>query len=220
MYLYDKKNNYFDVYAMSPKVMEIFDYRKNEMKIIPEKRQILEAYEWSQDFQDARVLEKFSRKFNKDSIALEDLLVRSDTLLRFLKAKEEGNEDLLNAYFSGIYDGSNVARIQDLTRMRYFLLTLKRYEKAPNDDRCAAMKNIIELPNTLYYLQMLIQGHFEMLDGVNIRREIELFQIDKIDELSFETLRKTDRCGITLEALDETNKKAVNDAKVLRYIRR
>ncbi len=82
------------------------------------------------------------------------------------------------------------------------------------------MEEIIQLPESLYLLQLLEQGRFALFDGKDISEQLALYTLAKINEVSMEELQKMDVCGITQDVYSRTIQKAENHAHLLKLIKR
>lgn len=78
----------------------------------------------------------------------------------------------------------------------------------------------MELPESLYFLQMLEQGKFSLLIDKDIIEQLDLFSLAHIDEINLEELRKMDACGISRNTFEEIIAKSENDECVLKLIKK
>ncbi len=224
MFLYDKKDNALDVYSLTGNKQAMTEYRQRKMLEIPERDRVLVAESYSHDMSEAPLFEFYAKQFDTTIIPMEYAnSTRNGLRYHFLKtnqASKKNKETLLDSYYFGHLSDRSVARIQDLNRLRYFLLYKTTYSAQPYDNKFKNLKDIIELPESLYLLQMLEQGKFSLLEDKDISDQLSLFSVSYIDELSLDELRKIDKCGITQNAYEKALMKAANDAHVLQLIRK
>jgi len=224
MYLYDKKEKSLDVYSFDANQWVMFEYRERQMLQIPEKNRVLVAEAYSHDVGESPLFEFYANRFDETIIPMEYANSKRDELryhfLRTGKTSKRNREILLDSYYFGHLSDRNVARLQDINKLRYFLLNKTTYSAELYNNRIKKLENIIELPESLYLLQMLEQGKFSLIGDKNISEQLDLFNISQIGELSLDELKKIDAYGITQNAYEQTLAKAENDAHVLRLIRK
>ncbi|MBO5096023.1 MAG: hypothetical protein J6B98_04035 [Bacilli bacterium] len=224
MFLYDKKENSIDVYSFNGNTEAMIAYRQKEMLQIPEKDRVVVAESYSYDMGEAPLFEQYAEHFDTKIIPMEYANLKKDCfryhfLVSNITSKRNKNI-LLDSYYSGQLSDRNVARIQDINKLRYFLLSKVIYDAEIYDNRKKILKDIIELPESLYLLQMLEQGKFSLLTDKDITEQLDLFSLAHIDEISFEELRKMDACGISRNTFEEIIAKSENDEYVLKLIKK
>lgn len=159
MFLYDKKDNKLDVYSFNENKDAMVEYRQNEMLAIPERERVVVAESYSYDMSDAPLFEFYAKQFDTTIIPMEEANSKKDELRYHLlkkgKTSKRNQEILLDSYYYGHLSDRNIVRIQDLNKLRYYLLYRSTYTAQPYDNRLKRMDNIIELPESLFLLQML-----------------------------------------------------------------
>ena len=129
---------------------------------------------------------------------------------------------MLDGYVYGHLSNNRVVQIQYDEMIKYYLLTRTHYHFEGSDSygKYYRMEDIIQLPESLYLLQLIEQGRFNLLDGKNVAEQLALYSLSKINEISFEELQKMDACGITDDICTRVINKADNDSHVLQLIRK
>ena len=142
-------------------------------------------------------------------------------LLKHCYIADTNRDNLLNAYYYGYYVSKDITKIKYLNMLKFFLFTSNQY----NNNFYFSSKNIkyitdiIELPESLYLLQLIEQQRFSLIGNKDISEQLSLFTIFKTNEISFDELKKVDACGITDNAYDITIKKAEEDKHILKLIK-
>lgn len=224
MFLYDKKENSIDVYTFNGNSEAMIEYRQNQMLQIPERQRVVVAESYSYDMGEAPLFEQYAEHFDTKIIPMEYANLKKDCfryhfLVPNITSKRNKNI-LLDSYYSGQLSDKTVARIQDINKLRYFLLSKVVYDAEIYDNRKKILKDIIELPESLYLLQMLEQGKFSLLTDKDITEQLDLFSLEHINEISFEELRRMEACGLSNNTFEEILTKSENDASVLKLIKK
>lgn len=234
MFLYDKKENSLDVFSFTACNDDLKCYRITQMKQIPKTERIFVAETHIGQYDDSLLLEAYTGETFNDKIlsasyADNDSEERKNSnayrryhVLKSDHRSKSHNELLLNYYVSGYLTDRSVVQIQYPEIMKYYLLINARYDLIHSDDygKNYMMNDIIQLPKSLYLLQLLEQGRFTSLDGKDISEQLALFTLEKINEVTLEEIKKMDSCGITQDAYSKAIKKAENDAYILKLIKK
>ena len=235
MILYDNKGKSLDVYEFNANEDDLTTYRKEQMKKIPEKERILVAEtRVPSPFSRTRPLfESYTGKEYKSAILTSDRADDEDQKNRNIyggyhvlkndtRLCDRYKKKLVDSYCHGDLLDRNVIQIQYPEMMKYLLLYLQQYDYLGEYDngRNYRMSKIIQLPESLYLLQLIEQGRFASLDGKNIDEQLTLYSLSKINEINFEELQKMDTCGITQNAYARVIDKANSDSHVLRLIKK
>ena len=235
MILYDNKGKTLDVYEFNANEDDLTTYRKEQIKKIPEVERILVAEtRVSSPFRcTSPLFEGFTGKEYNNIILTSDCVddenqknrniygvynvLKNDTTLCNQHKKE-----LLDSYCHGNLIDRNVIQIQYPEMKKYLLLYLQQYDYLGEYDngRNYRMSKIIQLPESLYLLQLIEQEKFASLAGKNIDEQLTLYSLSKINEISAEELQKMDICGITQNAYARVIDKANSDSHVLRLIKK
>lgn len=224
MFLYDKKENSIDVYSFDENKESMTEYRKSKMLEIPERDRVVVAESYNYDMGESPVFEFYAKKFDTTIIPMKYVNFKNGSLsyhfLKTGKTSKRNKKILLDSYYFGNLSDRNVARIQDLNKLRYFLLSKTVYSAQLYDNRFKKLEDIIELPESLYLLQMLEQGKFSLLKNKDISEQLSLFYVSYINELSLEELKKMDACGITNNTYEQILIKTENDAHLLKLLKK
>lgn len=216
MFLYDKKESSLDIYKFSGKQEALRDYRVEQMRQIPAINQVVVAKTIIPEHEDTPLFEK--PHIESQIIPMESAnSIHGDCyhLLDGGITSPKSKEALLNTYYQGQLSHCKVVTIQDENQLRYFLLRLANYITAHHNDRKRIMKDIIELPEALYLLQLLEQEKFHLIGDRNVKEQLDLFSIEQVGEVSLDELPKM----ITQSAYTKTIEKANRDAKILSLLK-
>lgn len=223
MFLYDKKEKSLDVYSFVEDSQAIREYRQSKILEIPERDRVVVAESYSQDMSEIPLFEFYAEQFDINTIPMEYVNSQEKNLRYHLlkkgKTSKRNRDILLDKFYSGELTDRNIARIQDLDKIRYYLLYEKTYKAQAYDNRLKRMKNIIELPESLYLLQMLEQEKFSLLEDKDILEQLSLFSLTHLDELGLSEIKRMADCGLTNNSYEQIIGKASNDAHVLNLIK-
>ncbi len=234
MFLYDKKEKSLDVYDFTANKDDLIDYRMTQMEQIPESERIFVAETHIDPYGDLLLFEKYTGKtFNYEVLSASyadnysEERKKSDVYRRYHVLKSDNrskrnNEMLLDYYVFGHLADRSVVQIQYPEIIKYYLLKRTSYDFVGSDEygKNYKMEDIIQLPESLYLLQLLEQDKFTSFDGKDISEQLELYTLAKVNEISMEELQKMDACNITQDAYLKTIKKAENDSHVLKLIKK
>lgn len=224
MYLYDKKDKTIDVYSFDANEIVMKAYRETQMQQIPENKRVYIAESYSPELSTTPILALSEKELDQRIFSMEEANSRQDNgnyhLLSSDKTSRRNREILLDSFYYGHLSNRNVARIHDLEQIRYFLLEQTTYIPELYNRRIRTLKNIIELPESLYLLQMLEQGKFSPISNHDFSEQLELFSVAHIDEISLEELAKMDVCGITENAYESTLNKTTEHAPVIQLCKK
>ena len=140
-----------------------------------------------------------------------------------ISKKNHGNMALLNNYIHGLYSLNDVAKIIYPGSEKYFLFT-EKYNVVDSDMyadiKTYIMRNIIQLPESLYKLQLLENGNFNGLSIEDISEQLDLFELRELDSIDKETIRKMDLYGVSDQLYYKTMNKVEKDSKKLQLIKK
>lgn len=235
MLLYEDKKNKIGIYEFVPKNMyDFFEYKTDELKKVDDEEKIYYAESRIGSYSDPVFSKNMIKIKNSDFLdsevdcddeALERrALISNPYYNRLLISKRNHkNLDLLEKYIHGNFESSDVVRIKYPNLLKYFLLT-EAYLIVDNeydfDEKLCIMKNIIQLPESLYKLQLLENGNFEKLSGEDYSEQLDLFTLNQLDEIDKETVRKMDLYRIGNQSFYKTMQKVENDTKKLQLIKK
>lgn len=217
MYLYDKHENKLDLYLLKPLETQLCEYRKQEMKKIPGDATIFTATTAS-GFGSYKIFELYEDKLDSELLPIENVNGNYHKLEPdFLVNMYETKEMLLSFYYYGYLKDNRIAKIQDLKKIRYFLLNQTKYMSGNGVD---VIKGIIEIPESLYLLSLIEQEKFSLIGNKDVSDQLNLFKIEQLKEFDLETLEKMDVMGIFPDNYSNIVKKAENDSHILKLIKK
>lgn len=219
MLLYDRKEKTIDVYEFLADANDLFNYRKQQMEKISKEKTFYIATAYPRDKDDKPILEKRDNSFNSNIIPMWRL--NSSQHFHFFNTDDKISEGqkqlLLDRLYNGEFDKNKIARVKD-DKLRYFLLKSTEYHKdilsASFDKRI--LEDIIEVPESLYYLQLLLQEKFSFLEDKNISEQLALFNLNYVDEFNVEELEKIDKLNVVPGAFDRVINKAARDSVIIK----
>ena len=224
MYLYEKNNNDINIYNMFPNLEMLYCYRKEMMSKMGDnylydgleilnndnEKPLFELYESELD-NIILPIEKVNSKYNDDYDRNHELVMSDKS---FYKKGE-----ILTKYFYNTYRNNNVVKIQDLNKLRYFILTNKQYLTDENNKLLKVMSDIIEIPENLYVLHMLEQNKFDLINNYNYEEQLKFFNLKYIDKINFDDLRRLEWFGIGKNLYDNALKLSEQDEKVIKILK-
>lgn len=89
-----------------------------------------------------------------------------------------------------------------------------------NGKKIMRVEDIIEIPKSLYLLQLLEQEKFTLIAKEDISEQLKLFNFSYVNSLTLEELQRMDECGITEDAYSKTINKSNNDKHILRLLKK
>lgn len=240
MFLYDKKDNSIDVYDFTASEENLEKFRKEQMEQIPQDERIMFAETHVKLYGETPLLKAHIGKNFNNEILLSDYadneeIKDTDKYGRYHVLKNDKGNDkendkendkkheiLLDLYIHGQFTDRSVVRIQYPEIMKYYLLRRISYGYLGEYDggKNFKMEDIIQLPESLYLLQLLEQGRFTLLEDKDITKQLELYTLSKIYEVSLEELQKMDTYGITKNSYSNTITKAESDKQFLKRIKK
>ncbi len=216
MFLYDKKDNSIDVYSLSRNAQGIRDYKIEQMGRIPVER-CLYTEEVVSSFQDVPTLFKKNLDLN---IVAKSELIGKDKSIKY-NTDLDDCAHLLEWFYSDKCVNRPVARVQDTKKLMYLLIASNDIRSIEENGKVIKrIEDIIEIPKSLYLLQLIEQEKFSMINGEDISEQLGLFDYSYINNISVEELQKIDTCGITEDAYSRVMTKADNDRHILKVLKK
>ena len=216
MYLYDKMYDKLDIYGLRPKEDSLYKYKIEEMKKIPSDKTIFHGVT-NLGIENYKIFELYEDKFDSEVISMENAngsyhKLKTDSLINMGINKY----NLLDFYsFLNLKD-NKIARIQDLKKIRYFLLNQTKYITCGKTE---VLKGIVEIPESLYLLSLIEQEKFSLLGNKSISEQLKLFKIELLKEIDLKSIGTMHNIGILPEGYSGIMKKAENDAYILEFIK-
>ena len=217
MFLYDKKDKTIDVFTLTHNPQEIRNYKIEQMKKIPVDERGLFTEEIVPSFQSTPVL--FKKNLYSEVIPCSELIGTNKSLNYNTDATDVA--DLLEWFYSEKYNDRPVARISNLKKLKYLLVASNCIDaREENDKVIMKIEDIIEIPKSLYLLQLLQQEKFSIISGEDIYEQLDLFNFSYVDNINLDELQKMDACGITENAYSRIINKANNDKHILKLLKK
>lgn len=217
MYLYDKKENKLDIYDLIPNIKELYEYRAEQMKQIPEKDMIIRGVTGT-GIESYKILQDYENKFDTEILPIENVNGMFHKLEPdYLNNSETNRKKLLELFYSGYFINKKIARIQDLKKIRYLLLKHSEYRYYPGK---ATLDEIIEIPESLYLLSLIEQEKFSLIGNKNISEQLKLFKLEQTKSIDLDTLERIDYIGLAPDCYTKAIKKSRNDAHILKLMQR
>ena len=141
-------------------------------------------------------------------------------MLPYTEEKKKKKE-LIKRYYDGKYTDKKVARVL-YDKVRYYLLTQDKYIDAKFRAYTKYLKGIIQIPESLYMLQLFEQGKYDVLinQGLDITKILELYKLDNFGYVEEDELINFDRCEITTNSHTKVLEKAKRDSKLIDMFKR
>lgn len=224
MKLYDRNGDKLTVYNLTAKDEDLTQYRLTKMEQIPKKDRFFKAEPHLAPYGNTLLFEYYTNEDNKGKVikATEaDSRKSSDLYGRYyhILKKAKTNKKLLSDYYSGYLVSRNVVRIQYLDMMKYFLLSEEyRYLGEYDDGKIYKMRGIMQIPESLYLLQLIEQERFENLDKKDIIEQLEFYWLSKISEFNMDELKKMDEFGVANGAYQKAIHKSKTDKHILNIL--
>lgn len=226
MYIYNINKNILEVYKLNQNKKAITNYKKEQMNLIDEDKQILYTETYSGIFGETLVFEDYLNSSSQEPISIEeankeipDRRGNYHKLLPSNMTKEE-RVSLLEEYYLGKLTNCNVIKIKDKTKIRYLLLKNHKYEKSSAKPTCKTLKEIIEIPKSLYLLQLLEQGKFQLLNQEDIQEQLSMYTIELFRTINLYDLENIDLCELSENVYQNAINKSKNTNHILKRIKK
>ena len=227
MLIYDQKGNNIDVYTMNPKVEELKKYRRNVMR-----RQKIEDMFYSLKTNCKETIESISRgsevdikilNFDKDSITGERLWSNLQLMGNVEPCEKEVQQEIIEKYIDGVYDSVKPVKVSDCNWDDLKCVELNRLLKTSgarivtknSQGNVWEIKNMINLPRSLYLLHLLQQGKYGELISENITKQLSLFDIEYLKSVNILDIKDMIETGLVSGTLFNAVEKANIGSKIL-----
>ena len=211
MFLYEKEGKDMKVYSLKKDEQALREYRMNQMKQIRAGRRCFYTTEVVESLRDDPTL--LRRNFETDITPYSELVDK----LRYNTDKEDCDA-LLREYYRGDYTNRSVAVIDYYKKLRYLLMVTisPRYAGYPRKNTLC-IDDLVELPESLYFLQLLERGKYNLLAEKDVSEQLQYFDFHFVDSFNEQELQKMIKCGIlsneTLQETLDSNQQAVQFLK-------
>lgn len=221
MYLYDKKGNKIEVYSIKPNQEKIYSYKKEQIESIPEDKRFLKALTNS-----TKVLEEGLR--NKEvcqtSLSYSEKYLFHKLMYYYISSEEKERQLTLLENYYNTTSCSNVMKVINprYNGIEYLLLMELKYRKIDKIGDMYAMSDIINIPKTLYDLELFFTGKHELIKIEDFYDKKELFDIsdEPLAIFDYNQIKKLDELGLTDTSKQQVNNKIEASQKILSLIKR
>lgn len=215
MFLYNKLDNHVEVFSLTRDEDKIRKYRIEQMKNIPFDKRCLYSEEVVASYDDNPLLAKTDLDLN---IILESDLVGEGKVLGY-NTDSDDCVDLLERFYIDKYLKRPIARVDALRDLRYLLIAADYVNTRKNGSKIIMrIEDIIELPKSLYLLQLFEQEKFGIIGDEDLSSQLALFNFQSLNKISLDELKKMDEACITDEAYQRVIAKCENDKPILKQL--
>lgn len=218
MFLYDKKDKTIDVFTLTHNPQEIRNYKIEQMEKIPAHKRALFTEEIVSNCKSIPVL--FAKDLYSEVIDISELRGPNKSLL--YNTDMEDVADLLEWFYQSEYtQDKQVARVSDFKMLKYLLIAGNYFSsREENGKTILKVEDIIQIPKSLYLLQMLQQEKFSAISNEDISEQLSLFNCSYVNNINLDEVQKMDECGITENAYSKIINKANNDKHILKLLKK
>lgn len=199
MFLYDKKQNSIEVYSLKTTKEALIAFRKEELKRI--EHPILSADLLDYSYTPILPFEMYKGEYRKQVLSYNSLDTSGSDLhrhrIQVSSQSKRNKEILLDSYYYGFLGDREIACVRQNNDFRYFLLKNNKYTVSPQHNVYMTMDDIIELPESLYILQMIEQEYFNFVSNNELSKVLEIYDLKYLDSLDVSIIEKMDSFGIT-----------------------
>lgn len=199
MQLFNINGDKIEVYGLFPKSEKIKLYKMQEMEKINDDERVMRARTNYHRPLESPELSVFLRYLNQDK----DDNFGENFWHKFEHSGKRRQEMVLNNYYEGKFDkeSSNLVRvIDDCTNqiIKYLLLTNLRYHFYESGGEITTMPDIIEVPESLYLLHLIMQERFSLVTDKNIIEQLNCFDLTDNPSESFDIKKVEEMCKLGL----------------------
>lgn len=220
MFLYENNDQFIDIYKLEPELEEIKKYRIDEMEKIPQNKRVWVAQTNSVNH---KILETSGISISYDKLnckALSDILFTfSHSFKTSRKLKQ--NKQYLQYYYEDDEFIYRLCKIRKDSEWMYILFLEDEYTFSMTANESYTMDGIINIPESLYLLEALLQGNFNLLGDKDITEQLKLFDIQHIGRINTDILKNICEYQLLTDSYDSiihrtnVNKDVVNKVKKL-----
>jgi len=237
MYLFDRSGDNIDIYTMDPIFKGIKEYKKQEMEKIPFEHRILRI---ETNAKDLPFNKKFPLQPNTHPIDIEN------SKLTYSNKKVIGSEyhklgvtpgapsnldfveEKMKEYYFGNYNASQMVRVykfeENKKRLNFvlYLLLNNYYIKEKENSNVQYIENIINIPESLYLLELLSRGQYSLLDNKDITEQLKLFNISEgpVKTYSLQELEEIGKYGFDPYAVPKALHNVEESKSIFERVRR
>lgn len=226
MYIYNKNKDKIEIYKVMPKDKEIYDYKKDLMNKINEEKRVIateiytDPYFSQLFFEDYHSLagEKFFKP-NEVFFTDEGAYQRYQLEMESKLTKEE-KAKLIDKLCHGEFINQTVFKIDYGNKLRYLLLTKNQYRAYLHNNRYLTMEGIIDIPEDIYFLQLIEAGKISKVEKQNFYDMLNLFDFSFENQVDIKYLENLNKYNLINNAyknfIDEEASKAPNFIKEIK----
>ena len=222
MYLFGSGRRYVNVYAFELDKEEAKKFKINEMKRLSEDTRVYSVEE--------KVPKGKIPVFTQDlHTNLQGYYTKEDIKgMTFTPYEKTTSNYVLRNFYNGIYTNTlypnNLVKIRERensdSHAKYYLVGYSSTQTKPMEAYTVTTAyQVIRIPKSLYLLQALEQGSFHLVNGYPLDRQLSLFQAYHVDDISIESIKDSDRYGITTDAQKNLERKILNDEPLIRILK-
>ena len=176
MFFYYKKENCIEVYYIVPKSENLKKYRKSELKKVKEEKLF---YLFKSNEKNIIKLFKDRKSVNIKNLNSDELFIKEVSILNpnnFIRI--ETRDKLIESYIEGKFSYVHPIEIfEDGKNSKKQLQFLLAPDNMRIQDGVLNIENILNLPRSLYILQLFEIRKFELLQNEDITKYLKLFNI-------------------------------------------
>ena len=208
MFLYENNGQFIDVYKLKPKLEELKKYRKKEMGKIPKAERVWFA---KTNDSDLKILERVDIpvSFNELNVRGKRYDFAYFHCFNF-SSDEDKNKQFLEWYYEDEECIYNLCKIYKDSRYMYILRLQNDYAFYRYGIDSYVMKGIINIPESLYLLEALLQGRFNLIGDKDVTEQLKLFDVQHYGRINTDVLKNICDYEILLEPyesiIDRTKK--------------
>ncbi len=230
MLIYDKKDGAIDLYRLDEKDNKVAKYKKD----------VLQRHKNSNLFyglktNNVRTLEEFNRKTDMeyyslnydDSTVLETGYYSQIYPIQDSDIESQRKKDFLESFAAGYYDALEPKRVfayskeDGLDHDIYRLLLLEQAKvEFQSNQGFWQISSMLNLPPSLFLLQLLRLGKYDSLISKDISDLLELFDIDYLKSINISDIEESISTGLLSGTKEEVIKRAETGSIILQKVRK
>ena len=223
MYLYDLKRRSVGVYELKPKLKDIKSFREEELSrvgktFVHRETVSVEPFNGSERYTIFYPFKNDNEVVSIDQVNFDwpiKKYERQGVLIPFYDGK------FVQEYVDGEINNPKLVIVQELEKIRYFLLRAKEEYKRVGDlgeNIDFMIRPILEINKELYILENILKRKFSLIKEENVEKQLKLFDINFCANISLNELRKIEDfvSSVPMETIDnyiDTDKILINKMK-------
>ena len=187
MFLYENNGKFIDVYKLEPKLDKIKEYKMSEMRKIPSNERVWMAV--TNDC-DLRKLEKINISSSYSDLNIRGKRYDFDYFHLF---RPSNNVDKNLQFLEWYYDDEdfiyNLCKIRRDSKYMYILRLQDEYNLPVFNADEYIMDGIMNVTESLYLLEALLQEKFNLIGDNNVTEQLKLFDIQHYGRINTSVLK-------------------------------